>query len=113
VQSEAELRAAEVRCDQRLAAECLRAAAAYAEGKVVKGDPQRVTRNQKIARTLYVRQCSASDAVACFQLARLYSEGELVPADPKNAKVLRDRAAEICATKQTALCDEIRRHAAK
>jgi TPR repeat protein len=106
VKTEAELRAAEVNCDAKVAADCIRAADGYERG-VVPRDEERISRHRKVALTLYMRQYS-TDPVACYQLSRLYAEGDIVEKNVANAKALLKRAGERCETVDTPACVEIR-----
>jgi TPR repeat protein len=105
VKTEAELRAAEVSCDAKVADDCIRAADGYERG-VVPRDEERISRHRKVALTLYMRQYS-TDPVACYQLSRLYAEGDIVEKNIPNAKALLKRARERCQTMDTPACAEM------
>jgi TPR repeat protein len=107
VKTEAELRAAEVNCDAKVADDCIRAADGYERG-VVPRDEERISRHRKVALTLYMRQYS-TDPVACYQLSRLYAEGDIVEKNVANAAALLKRARERCQTMDTPACTEITR----
>lgn len=110
VQTEGELRAAEVNCDARVADDCIRAADGYEHG-VVARDEERITRHRKVGLTLYVHQCDAFDPAACYQLSRLYADGDIVEKNAAASEALVKRARELCQTRNMPFCTALRQSA--
>ncbi len=84
---------------------CLRAADALdADSSARDGDARAFAFRQR-ARTLALRACEGTrDPLPCLQAARLLAAGTGGPSDPSQARVLADRAAELCAARPTAAC---------
>jgi hypothetical protein len=93
------LLAAEVSCTRKVPEDCERAARALDSGTLKARDPERARMLNRIALTVYVKQCEADRALACARLAEMNETGEIVQKNPANARSLRSRYHELCAKK--------------
>lgn len=94
-----ELLAVEIRCDRKVPEDCERAARALDAGVILPRDAPRARTLQRLALTLYVRQCEADRALACARLSEMHEAGEIVQKNPATARVLRARFHELCAAR--------------
>jgi hypothetical protein len=91
------LHRAMVLCDRKKAFdECTRASFALDLGTTGPADPEQAKRFRKIALTHLVAQCEAGSAHACFVLAAKYRAGTELPASTSSAKILEQRAIDLC-----------------
>ena len=104
----AELKTAEIRCYQKDADACLRAADAYAAGKLVPADAARAENYRKVELTQLFRQCEKASVRACLVLAERYGAGQGLAADPKKAKTLVTHVGELCARRPVPECELLR-----
>lgn len=88
--------------------DCLRAADAVEQGQGTRPDPDRALEFRRRARSLDLRACvQKRDPAPCRRVARLVAAGIGGPRDATQARVLEDRAAELCAARPGARCADL------
>ena len=100
----AELKTAEIRCYQKDADACYRAAAAYASGKLLPADQARAESYRKVELTQLFRQCEKAAVRPCLVLAERYSKGDGLPLDEKKAQKLLKHVGELCQRRPAPEC---------
>jgi TPR repeat protein len=103
----AEVTRAEMACDARDRAGCLRAAVAYESGLVVPKNLELARRYRKRELTLVVRSCDARSPAGCLTLSERYARGEGVEQSAKKAQALVAHAREICSLRRSSECDAL------
>lgn len=98
-----------VRCGQRDGRSCLAAGIAYAEGFGAGKDSKEADRFFRIALNFLGRHCEQRDAGACVDLAEMYRRGIVVAEDSARARVLIERARELCKIHATSACSDVPR----
>ncbi|HEY4159380.1 MAG TPA: hypothetical protein VGM29_14830 [Polyangiaceae bacterium] len=111
--TKAELLRVEMRCDQKDAAECDLAAAAYEQGSAGVTDPAKAANYRKIALTHWLSQCDKNSPTACITLADRYRAGNGVPQSDRNADALIERSRELCKVNPAAACADLPKSAAR
>jgi TPR repeat protein len=96
-----------MRCDQKDAAECDLAAAAYEQGSAGVTDPAKAANYRKIALTHWLSQCDKNSPTACITLADRYRAGNGVPQSDRNADALVERSRELCKVNPAAACADL------
>lgn len=104
----AELKTAEIRCYQRDADACFRAAAAYAAGKLLAADEKRAENYRKIELTQLFRQCEKAAVRPCLILAERYANGDGLPVDVKKSRTLVKHVTEVCQRRPAPECELLR-----
>lgn len=100
----AEVTRAEMACDARDKAGCIRAAVAYESGSVVPQNLELARTYRKRELTLVVRGCEARSPAACLTLSERYARGEGVEQSTRKADALIRHAREICQLRPSAEC---------
>ncbi len=103
----AEVTRAEMACDARDKAGCLRAAEAYEAGVAVPQNLALARSYRKRELTLVVRSCEARSPSGCLELSRRYARGEGVEQNDKTAEALVAHARELCTLKRSHDCDAL------
>lgn len=103
----AEVTRAEMACDARDKAGCLRAAVAYETGAVVPQNLALARSYRKRELTLVVRGCDARSPAACATLSDRYARGEGVEQSQLKAEALMRHAHEICKLRRSRECDSL------
>jgi TPR repeat protein len=103
----AEVTRAEMACDARDKAGCLRAAEAYESGVVVPKNLSLARSYRKRELTLVVRSCDARSPAGCLLLSERYARGDGVERSEKTAEALVAHAREICSLRRSSECDAL------
>jgi hypothetical protein len=103
----AEVTRAEMACDARDKAGCLRAAVAYESGVVVPKNLSLARSYRKRELTLVVRSCDARSPAGCLALSERYAKGDGVERSEKTAEALVVHAREICKLRRSSECDAL------
>jgi hypothetical protein len=98
----------ELACSRRRARACLALARAYDLGRGVPSDAGKGRLYRALAVSLLDEQCTARDAESCHLLGALYTSGTGVAKNETTARLLEARAKEICAGKNSELCQRLR-----
>lgn len=103
----AEVTRAEMACDARDGAGCIRAAMAYESGSVVPQNLALARTYRKRELTLVVRGCEARSPLACMTLSERYARGDGVEQSARTAEALVRHAREICELRRNAECEKL------
>lgn len=103
----AEVTRAEMACDARDRAGCIRAAEAYEAGVVVPKNLALARNYRKRELTLVVRSCDARSPAGCLELSERYARGQGVEQSEKKAEALVAHAREICTLKRSPECETL------
>lgn len=99
-----ELTQAEILCYKKDSDQCQRVALAHETGSAGAKNAAQAKRFRKIALTFYVAECERGLPHACFVLSHMYENGTVVKHSERTAKVLFERAVDLCRIRPAEEC---------